>query len=322
MHLNQLWVFYHVAMHKSFSQAADALCLTQPSVSSQVKLLEDAYGLKLFERFGRSIKLTSTGDILYSYAGRIFDLTKEADSVIAEIKGMKSGSIKISASHTLGAYYLPAIIDLFRKKYPWVEIQMDVGYTQNVAESILTFKSDLGLIGCSVSHPNIVATPLWKEELVLIVPPNHRFARCRTISVSQLQDEPFIMSEKGSGVRDITEEILSGKGPSPRIVMELGENEAIKHAVASGLGITFISATVVKRELAAGILKAVRLSGARIMRQFSIIHHKDKYLSRLIKAFLDEVKHFPAEENHLPAEEKETSSHRSRLRKERKRHVD
>ena len=104
--------------------------------------------------------------------------------------------------------------------------------------------------------------------------------------------------------------------------MELGENEAIKHAVASGLGITFISATVVKRELAAGILKAVRLSGARIMRQFSIIHHKDKYLSRLIKAFLDEVKHFPAEENHLPAEEKETSSHWSRLRKERKRHVD
>ena len=123
---------------------------------------------------------------------------------------------------------------------------MDVGYTQNVAESILTFKSDLGLIGRSVSHPNIVATPLWKEELVLIVSPNHRFARCRTIGVSQLQDEPFIMSEKGSGVRDITEEILSGKGPSPRIVMELGENEAIKHAVASGLGITFISATVVK----------------------------------------------------------------------------
>jgi DNA-binding transcriptional LysR family regulator len=306
MHLNQLWVFYHVAKHKSFSQAAEALFLSQPSVSNQVKLLEDAYGLKLFERFGRSIKLTSTGEILFSYAERVFNLTKEADSVIEEIKGMKSGSIKISASHTLGAYYVPEIIDLFRKKHPRVEIQMDVGYTQNVVESILTFNSDLGLIGRSVAHPNIVSTPLWKEELVLIVPPNHPFARRHSINIAQLQDQPFIMSERGSGVRDITEEILSGKGPSPRIVMELGENEAIKHAVASGLGITLISATVVKRELAAGVLKAVRLSGARIMRQFSIIYHKDKYLSHLIRAFLDEVIHFPAEENTLLPKDKKS----------------
>ncbi|MHB9096822.1 MAG: LysR family transcriptional regulator [Syntrophales bacterium] len=292
MHLNQLWVFYHVAKCKSFSQAAEALCLSQPSVSNQVKLLEDAYGLKLFERSGRTIELTNAGGVLYSYAERIFSLAKEAEGVIGEIKGMKAGGIKISASNTLGAYYLPDIIDLFRKKHPRIEIQMDVGYTENVVESILAFKSDLGMIGRSIAHPSIVVTPLWEEELVLIVPPDHPFARARTIGISRLQDQPFIMSEKGSGVRAITEELLSGKGPSPRVVMELGENEAIKRAVASGLGITLISATVAKRELETGVLRAVRLSGARIMRQFSIIHHKDKYLSQLIRAFMDETLRF------------------------------
>lgn len=302
MHLNQLWVFYHVAKHKSFSRAAAALCLSQPSVSNQVKLMEDSYGLKLFERFGRNIGLTSTGEVLYSYAERIFSLTQEADSVIEEIRGMRSGGIKISASHTLGAYYLPDIIDLFRKRHPRVEIQMNVGYTQMVVESILTFKSDLGLIGQSVTHPNIVAIPLWEEELVLIVPPDHPFTRQTAVSISQLQDQPFIMSEKGSGVRSITEEILSGKGPAPRVVMELGENEAIKRAVASGLGITIISAMVAKRELEAGMLQAVRLSGARIMRQFSIIHHREKYLSDLIRAFLDEVLRFSVNGSRIPPE--------------------
>ena len=304
MHLNQLWVFYHVAKHRSFSQAAEALFLSQPSVSNQVKLLEDAYGLRLFERSGRTIRLTDAGGALYSYAEKIFALAKEADSVIEEIKGMEAGGIKISASNTLGAYYLPDIIDLFRRKHPRVEIQMDAGYTENVVESVLTFKSDLGMIGRSVTHPNIVVTPLWEEELVLIVPPDHPFARLRTIGISQLQDQPFIMSEKGSGVRAITEELLSGKGPSPRVVMELGENEAIKRAVASGLGITLISATVAKRELVAGLLRAVRLSGARIMRQFSIIYHKDKYLSHLIRAFMEETLRFPVPADGLPPEEK------------------
>ena len=147
MHLNQLWVFYQVAKHKSFSQAAEALFLSQPSVSNQVKLLEESCGLKLFDRSGRSVELTNTGEILLSYAERIFNLAKEADSVIEEIKGLKAGGIRISASNTLGAYYLPDILDLFRKKHPQIEIRMNVGYTQTVAEDILAFRSDLGLIG-------------------------------------------------------------------------------------------------------------------------------------------------------------------------------
>jgi DNA-binding transcriptional LysR family regulator len=288
MHLNQLWVFYHVAKHRSFSQAAEALFLTQPSVSNQVKLLEDAYGLKLFERFGR-IRLTHPGEVLYTYAERIFTLVKEADGVIEELNGMKGGVLKISAGSTLGAYYLPDIIDRFRKKHPLVEIRMTSGYTQTVMEDILAFRSDLGLIGQAVHHPCIVATPLWEEELVLIVASGHPFARVRRIDTSRLQDQPFIMSERGSGVRTITDKLFARAGFSPRIVMELGENEAIKRAVASGQGITIISATVARGELEAGTLRTVRLAGDRLIRPFYIIHHKDKYLSHLIRAFMDEA---------------------------------
>ena len=302
MHLNQLWAFYQVAKHKSFSQAAEALFLSQPSVSNQVKLLEESCGLKLFDRSGRSVELTNPGEILLSYAEKIFSLAKEADSVIEEIKGLKAGGIRISASNTLGAYYLPDIIDLFRKKHPLIEIRMNVGYTETVAEDVLAFRSDLGLIGREIAHPNLVVVPLWEEELLLIVPPGHPFAGRSGIGLAELQGEPFIMSEAGSGVRDITEKILAAAEVSVRVIMELGENEAMKRAVASGLGITLISATVARRELEAGQVRAVRLSGARILRKFNIIHHKDKYISTLIRAFMDEALLFPVAGRRPPAE--------------------
>lgn len=302
MHLNQLWVFYQVAKHKSFSQAAESLFLSQPAVSNQVKLLEESYGLKLFDRSGRGVELTNPGEILLSYAERIFSLAKEADSVIEEIQGLKAGGIRISASNTLGAYYLPDILDPFRKQHPRIEIRMNVGYTQTVVEDILTFRSDLGLIGREVLHPNIVALPLWQEELVLIVPPDHPFAERPIIDRAELQGQAFIMSEQGSGVREITENILAGAKASPQVVMELGENEAVKRAVASGMGITLISTTVARRELEAGQIRAVRLSGETILRQFYIIHHRDKYLSNLIRAFLDEALRFPvSKDSPVPA---------------------
>ena len=293
MQLNRLWVFYHVARHKSFSRAAEALFLSQPSVSSQVKLLEEACGLKLFDRFGRGSGLTNAGEVLYAYAERIFDLVKEADGAIEELRGADAGTIRISASNTLCAYYLPDVIDRFRRGHPRVEIQMDAGYTENVVDSILKFKSDLGLVGRAIADPNIVTLPLWEEELVLIVPPGHPFAAGDTIDTSEIKDQPFIMSETGSGVRAITEEIFLRAGLSPRVVMELGENEAVKRAVAAGLGIAIISARVAKRELEAGSLLAVRLAGQKMLRIFHMIHHKDKHLSPLVRAFMAEALRFP-----------------------------
>jgi DNA-binding transcriptional LysR family regulator len=286
MNFNQLWVFYHVAKYKSFSVAAEALFLTQPSVSIQVKLLENSYKIKLFERFGKKIALTDYGQVLFSYCEKIFNLVDEAGSVINDMKGMNIGSLKISASLTLGTYYLPDILDTFKMKYPNIEIQMRVGNTEEVIESILSFKSDLGFIGLMVSNEKLIITPFLEEELVIIVSPSHEFAKFKTIHLSRLNEQAFIQREKGSATREMVEEKLKKERVSVKMVMELGSNEAIKRAVEVGLGISIISENIVKREVKAGLLKIIRLSSEKITRKFYIIYHKDKYLSNIIQEFL------------------------------------
>ncbi|MDI7260194.1 MAG: selenium metabolism-associated LysR family transcriptional regulator [Thermodesulfobacteriota bacterium] len=286
MNLNQLWIFYNVAKLKGFSLAAEALFLTQPSISTQVKLLENSYNIKLFERFGKKIELTNHGQVLFSYAEKIFNLTQEADSVIEDLKGMKGGNLKIDTSLTLGAYYLSDILTAFNLKFPNIKIQMRVGNTQKVVENVLTFKTDLGFIGQIESHEKLVVLPFIEEELVIIVPPSHEFAGQKTIKLSRLNGQPFIMRGKGSMTREEVEKIFKKERLSVNVRMELESNEAIKRAVEDGLGISIISANVVKREVEAGLLKIVRLSGEKVTRNFSIIYHKDKYLSNIIQSFL------------------------------------
>ncbi|OPY90685.1 MAG: HTH-type transcriptional activator CmpR [Syntrophaceae bacterium PtaU1.Bin231] len=293
VNLQQLWTFYNVAQHGGFSAAAARLHLTQPSVSTQIRLLEENYGIRLFERFGRRIELTEAGRALFSYAERIFHLTQQADSAIEDLKNTKTGRIRISAISTLAAYYLPHIIAVFRRRHPGIEIHLDSGYTEDVVESILAFRCDIGLVGTTVSHENVVVTPLWEEELVIIAGPSHPLARRETVSFEDLRDEPLVVSEPGSGTRDITDDLFRRKGARPRIVMELGENEAIKTAVAGNLGLSLLSSTVVGREIASGSIRAVRLEGERIARKFYLIHHKDKYWSRIIQTFVELASSYP-----------------------------
>jgi DNA-binding transcriptional LysR family regulator len=286
MNLNQLWVFYNVANHRSFSLAAKQLFLTQPSISTQVKLLENSYKIRLFERFGKKIELTDPGKILFSYAEKIFNLATEADTVIEDMKGMKSGNLRIDTSLTLGAYYLPDILSAFSSKFPNIEVEMRVGNTYEVVENVLTFRADLGFIGHMELNPKLVVAPFIEEELVIIASPSHEFCKEKTFRVSRLNGQPFILREKGSGTRKEVEEKFKKAHVSVKVVMELGSNEAIKRAVEEGFGISIISANVVKREVDAGLLKVIRLPREKITRIFYIIYHKDKYLSNIIKSFL------------------------------------
>jgi len=286
MNLNQLWIFNHVAKYKSFTLAGKALYLTQPSISTQVKLLEKSYKIKLFERFGKRIELTNAGEILFSYTERIFNLLKEVDGIIEDIKEMKSGNLKISTSLTLATYYLPDLLKVFRLKYPHIEIQMTVGNTREVMEDILTFKSDLGFIGNLQYHEKLTVTPLWEEELVIIVHPSHEFAKRKKIDLSKLNGQPFILREPGSGTREVVEQEFKKQQVAIRIAMELGNNEVIKRAVEAGLGISIIPMKAVKREVEAGLLKVIRLPKGKILRKFYIIYHKDKYITHIIQTFL------------------------------------
>jgi len=286
MDLNRLWVFYNVAKHKSFSVAAEKLFVTQPLISTKVKQLESSYKTRLFERFGRKIEMTHAGNILFEYADRIFNIVKEADTHMEDMKGIGFGNLRISAGLTLGTYYLPPLLSAFTKNYPNIEIHMKVKNKKEVMEDILSFKDDLGFVGYMESNEKLVITPLWEEELVLIVSSSHEFAKRKTISLSKLNGQPFILREKGSGTRELVEEKLNKERISVKVVMELESHEAIMRAVEVGLGICIIPTCAVKREAERGLFKVIRLTKERIFLKYYMIYHKDKYLSTIIQKFI------------------------------------
>jgi DNA-binding transcriptional LysR family regulator len=287
MELNQLRVFYHVAKFNSFSLAAEALFVTRPAVSIRVKRLEDHYGLRLFERAGKKIVLTNAGEILFAYAEKVFNLVKEADNRLADLNGGFSGMLKISSGLTIGTYYLAPLINTFRKKYPDVEIQMEVKNKKGVIDDILFLQDDLGFLGNVPTNANLVVTPLWKEELVVIAPKSHSFGRKPSLLPSQLSDQPFILREKGSGTREYIEGRLGKHRVAVNTVMEIGSDEAIKRAVMVGLGISIVPKGVVEKEVRRGLIKTYRLLDEKLVLEYFMIRHKDKYISNLINAFME-----------------------------------
>jgi LysR family transcriptional regulator, transcriptional activator of the cysJI operon len=285
--LNQLWVFYNVALHNSFSLAAQALFMTQPGISTQIKLLENYYEVKLFERYGKKIKLTNTGEILFSYTERIFNLIQESGTIIEDIKGGNSGNLKISASLTMGTYYIPNIISVFKKNNPHIEIQMSVGNSGFVIDSILSFKTDLGFLAYRVFNEKLVIKPFMEEELVMIAAPHHPLVSQKNVDLRILNGQSFIMREKGSATREEIEAKFKSENIEIKVVMELGSTEAIKYTVEAGLGISIVPAEVVRREVEANLLKVIRFSDKKFTRKFYIAYHKDKHLSHIINHFLE-----------------------------------
>lgn len=290
MDLNQLRVFYHAAKHKSFSQAAEALFVTRPLISIRVKQLEDAYGVKLFERAGRGMALTNAGEALLSYAERIFTLVKEADTRMEDMKEINVGTLRICTGLTVGTYYLPPLITAFQKKYPNIEIQMKVKNKKEVVGDILALRDDLGFVGNMEPNANIIVTPLWEDELAIIVSRSHALAKCATVAPSQLNAQTFIFREKGSGTRELVEGTLRRHRIAVNTTLELGSDEAIKRAVEVGLGTSIVPLGVVKEEVRKGVIRVVRLAQESIVMQYVMLYHKDKYISRIIGAFIDMAK--------------------------------
>ncbi len=293
MNFNQLRIFYSVAKNSSVTLAAKELFLTQPAVSIQIHLLEEDNNVKLFNRSGKGITITEEGRLLLSYAERVFNLSDEMEEALRQMKSLDRGKLKIGSSRTIGSYYLPQLFEIFKLKYPHIEIQMDISNSSRVIEEILSFQNDIGFIGIDYFHKNLVLKPFIKERLVLITPPDHELTRKKVISFKELNGQKMIMREKGSGTMELIKQELTKSKVSVETVMELGSNEAIKRAIEAGLGVSIISNNVVKREKDQGRIKVLHFSSNKdIIRYFYIIYHKNKYLSDLLKAFLDVAREF------------------------------
>ncbi|AIQ73959.1 MULTISPECIES: selenium metabolism-associated LysR family transcriptional regulator [Paenibacillus] len=289
MNFHQLHIFYTVSERGSFSAAAQTLHMTQPAVTMQVQALEDYFGTKLFNRSTKKIVLSEAGHTLMPYALRSIQLMRETDQAMSAFTHMLEGRLQLGASLTIGEYVLPRLLGPFGKQYPNISIMMKVMNTSQIMEEILKHQLNFGLIEAPVTHPDMEIEPVMGDELKLIVPYDHPLAEQQEVTLEQVLQHPFVLREQGSGTRRVMEEQLFSKGLDPgtmKIVMELGSTGAVKSAVEAGLGITIISTSSVKHEVALGLLKIVNISDASFKRQFYAIHLKSTLLPISAVTFL------------------------------------
>jgi DNA-binding transcriptional LysR family regulator len=293
---HKLRVFCTVADTKSFSKASEIIHLTQPAVSLQIQALEELYETKLFDRTSSAVTLTPAGEVLYKYAKHILALYASAEKEIGELTGLVKGSIALGASTTIGNYLLPKVIADFRKTRPKIKIHLQVGNSKRIVELLNSGNIDLGLVEGEVSRQKIYREKLIADELCLIVPPQHPWAKRRDISILELTNEPFIFREEGSGTRQVIEKYLAKNGLSPqnmKITMILGSTESIKHAVENGMGVSIVSRWAALKEAKFGTLKLLSFREEKMMREFTLITPKNEVLSHAAEEFLDYVKKYP-----------------------------
>jgi len=253
--------------------------------------MERELGTRLFDRLGRKVALTEAGRVLEGHAHRLFASLASAREAVADLSGLKRGSLVLGASTTPGIYVLPGMIAAFQKTYPGVALSLRIANSALIEKQIRGNELDLGVVG---GHPlrlgeECVAAGLL-DELVLIVPPSHAWARRREIQPSLLEGERLLVREEGSATRQVTERALHRVGGHIKASMELGHTEAIKQAVIAGLGVAFVSIHAIRGDLVVGRLRALRLKGLRIQRHFHIIHNEARTLSTSARAFIELLK--------------------------------
>jgi len=293
---HKLKVFCTVAETKSFSKTSEIIHLTQPAVSLQIQAIEEKYETKLFDRSSSTVTLTPAGETLYKYAKEILALYASAEKTIGKQTGITKGCITIGAGSNIGNYLLPSIITEFKAAHPKVKIYLIVSNTKRVIELLNAGNINLGLVEGDASKQKMNVRKLLSDELLLIVSPEHPWAKKKEIPISDLIKEPFILREAGSGTRQIIEKILGRHGVTindMRISSILGSTEAIKDAVENGLGVSIISRWAARKESRYGTLKLLNLREEKMVRDFSLIVHKNSVSSGALEEFLTFLKSYP-----------------------------
>jgi len=292
MTLRQLEVFLAVAREKSFSRAAKNIHSSQPTLSEHVIELEGELGKVLFYRRGKEVTMTEAGRVFERYAAAVVSSVEEARQALAELDGLAHGSLLIGASTTPGLYVMPSIVAAFRTRYPGVDLKLQIANSQVIERRVRERELDLGIVGGhSVSPGQECLAAGMLDELVLIVPPGHQWARRRDIAPAALADEPLLMREEGSATRSVTERALQRAGVKFRVAMELDHTEAVKQGVMAGLGVAFASVYAVRGETTTGRLHALQLRGVRIQRHFHVLHHASRKVTASARAFMELLEH-------------------------------
>ena len=287
--LHQFKVFEATARHGSFTRAAEELYLTQPTVSMQVKQLTKSLGLPLFEQIGKRLYLTDAGRELYSTCQDIFDKLDQLEMRVADLKGMKQGHLKLTVI-TTAKYFVPRLLGPFCQQYPGVDVSLIVTNHERAIDRLADNQDDLYVMSQLPEHIDVKAHPFLDNPLVVMAPKNHPLAKQKNISIEQLAGEPFIMREPGSGTRKAVQALLDDHGVEVKVRLELGSNEAIKQAIAGGLGLSVLSCHTLTPEGDTGELTILDVNGFPIERQWYVVHLGSKQLSIVANTFLDYLK--------------------------------
>ena len=292
MDIRRLEVFCKVVELKSFTRAAEAVLLSQPTVSEHIRLLEESLDEKLLDRLGKEIQPTGAGEILYRYARRIIQLRDEAQQSIHTYRGRLSGQLEVGASTIPGTYLLPTLLEGFHQLNRKVRLTVQIGGSGQISDEVLNGTLELGIVGSPVSDNRLETVQLPGDELMLAVHPAHPWARRTSISPGELLEHPFIQREPGSGTRQVTEEILVAEGLSPgrlKVVAEMGSSEAVRQGVKSGVGAAILSSLAIEEDLHNQTLVSVPLEGFHCERPFFLLQRRNRQLSPLASAFRDHL---------------------------------
>lgn len=288
MDFDQVRTIIEIAKHNSFSRAAEHLYRTQPAISKQVRSLEQELGQRLFFRTGKQVELTPAGRILLEHCVQLAELRRQAHEALERLRHTPRGKLAVGANEATSLYVLPAVFTEFRRRYPEVRLRVHRNFTRKLVERVLNNSLDFAVVSLPVDDKDLTVLPLFRDELVVIVPPQHPLASNRSVTIEQLAEQRLIVPRTGR-TRALFERVFTNRGLEPRISLELASVEAIKKFVAAGLGVSLISRSFAAQEAAAGLLHIVPLEGLKLIRELGLIHHRDKSICPVMKAFLTVV---------------------------------
>ncbi|PAX53132.1 LysR family transcriptional regulator [Brunnivagina elsteri] len=282
--LHQLKVFEAAARHGSFTRAAEELFLTQPTVSMQIKQLTKSVGLPLFEQVGKRLYLTEAGRELFATCSQIFETIAQFEMKVADLKGVKQGQLRLAVI-TTAKYFIPRLLGQFCQLYPGIDISLQVTNHEGILDRMTKNMDDLYIMSQVPDHLDVNFQPFLENPLVVLAPTNHPLVGEQNVPIQRLADEPFIMREPGSGTRRAVQKLLDEHGVSVKVKLELGSNEAIKQAIAGGLGISVLSRHTLLPD--AGDLAILDIEHFPIKRNWYMVYPNGKQLSIVARTYYD-----------------------------------
>jgi DNA-binding transcriptional LysR family regulator len=291
--IRRLNIFCKVVELKSFTRASEVVLLSQPTISENIRLLEEVFGEKLLDRLGREVQPTPAGRILYQYARRMLQLRDEALQALRQFRGDLTGTLLLGASTIPGAYLLPGLVESFRASHPTIRLRLKIGGSTQIVQDLLQGEVEMAVVGALLKDHLLDSEELFSDELVLVMPPGHPWAGRASVPPQELSSQPFILREGGSGTRLAAAQALRDSGfdcAGLQVVAEMGSTEAVRQCVKAGLGISILSSLAIAEDVRQGALSTVPLQGLAIRRPLYLVQRKNRQLSPIGQHFFNHLR--------------------------------